>query len=382
VTGARVLVAPDKFKGSLTARQVADAVARGLTTGDPSLRVATLPVADGGDGTVAAALAAGATAHPVRVTGPTGEPVDAEVALLGGTAIVELAQASGLALLPGGVLAPLTAQSTGTGELIRAALDLGPEAIVVGVGGSAATDGGTGMLTALGACFLDADGRPVGAGGGALGGIASVDLSGLDPRLSSVPITLASDVTNPLLGPTGAAAVYGPQKGADAAQIAALDAGLAHLVDVVEAALGMRDTARAPGAGAAGGVGWAALTLLGATFRPGIDLVLDLVGADRAFAGVDLVITGEGRLDDQTLDGKAPAGVLRTAAAHGVPVLAVAGSCALSPAEASGAGLIDVRCLSELEPDPATSIARAGSLLEHLATDLARQHAATGRWQR
>src|SRR4051794_25095139 len=203
MTGVRVLVAPDKFKGSLTARQVADAVSLGLRTGDPSLHVATLPVADGGDGTVAAAVAAGATAHPLRVTGPTGEPVDADVALLGSTAIVELAQASGLALLRG-ALAPLTAQSTGTGELIRAALDLQPESIVVGVGGSAGTDGGTGMLTALGVCFRGADGRPVGPGGGALPDIASVDLSGLDPRLSSLPITLASDVTNPLLGPTGA----------------------------------------------------------------------------------------------------------------------------------------------------------------------------------
>lgn len=379
-----VLVAPDKFKGSLSARQVADALAAGLRTGDPGLQVTTMPVADGGDGTVAAVVAAGATPRRVRVTGPVGRPVDAEFALLRDVAVVELAQASGLALLKPDEFAPLEAGSAGTGELIRAALDLEATEIVLGVGGSACTDGGTGLLTALGARFLDSSDRPVAPGGGALRSIVTVDLSGLDPRLSDVPLTLASDVTNPLLGPEGAADVYGPQKGADREQVAVLADGLAHLAAVLAGARGPAVLAatESPGAGAAGGVGFAALAVLGARQRPGIDLVLELAAADEMLSRADLVVTGEGRLDDQTLAGKAPAGIVRAAARHGVPVLAVTGSCRLGAEERAAAGFIDVLALDEREPDLARCMAEGETLLRLTGEELARRHLRTASWAR
>lgn len=379
-----VVVAPDKFKGSLSAPEVARALAAGLREGDSSLEVTALPVADGGEGTVAAAVAAGAIPHTHVVAGPTGRPVTAEFAMLGTTAVVELAQASGLARLEDGRLAPMDADSSGTGELIRAALDRGATEVILAVGGSACTDGGTGMLTALGARFLDASGRPVPPGGRGLQAIATADLSGLDARLPATPVTLASDVTNPLLGPDGAAAVYGPQKGADPAQVAELDAGLRRLTTVLAGALGdvVLRRADSPGAGAAGGVGFAALAVLGAARRPGIELVLELVGADAVLASADLVITGEGRLDAQTLQGKAPAGVLAAAHRHGVPVVGVTGSCDLSPTEIRTAGLLDVRTLREREPDLDRCVAGAEPLLRAVGRDLARHHAESGRWDR
>ncbi|MGW4205739.1 glycerate kinase, partial [Streptomyces sp. NPDC004726] len=233
VRPARVLIAADKFKGSLTAVQVAQRVTAGLERVVPALDVVALPVADGGDGTVAAAVAAGFDRREVRVTGPLGEPVTAAYALRDGTAVVEMAEASGLRLLPDGVFAPLTATTYGTGELLRAALDAGAGTIVLGVGGSATTDGGAGMLAALGARFLDADGEPLGPGGGRLRELARADLSGLDPRFGAAELVLAGDVDNPLTGPKGAAAVYGPQKGATPAEVTALDAGLAHYASVL-----------------------------------------------------------------------------------------------------------------------------------------------------
>ncbi|EFL22353.1 glycerate kinase, partial [Streptomyces himastatinicus ATCC 53653] len=311
----RVLIAADKFKGSLTAVEVAERVTAGLrrgwSGGDELLRIDALPVADGGDGTVDAAVAAGFERREARVTGPLGTPVTAAYALRDGTAVVEMAEASGLRHLPDGVFAPLTATTYGSGELLRAALDAGARTIVFGVGGSATTDGGAGMLSALGARFLRGDGTPVAPGGGPLGELATADLSGLDPRLASTELVLASDVDNPLTGPKGAAAVYGPQKGASEADVAALDAALVMYVRVLERAVGSRaaEYAAAPGAGAAGGIGFGALLGLGAAFRPGIDVMLDVLGFAAALEGADLVITGEGSLDEQTLHGKAPAGV-------------------------------------------------------------------------
>ncbi|MFE7501055.1 glycerate kinase, partial [Streptomyces albidoflavus] len=272
-----MLIAADKFKGSLTAVEVAGHVAAGLRRARPGTEVEALPVADGGDGTVAAAVAAGFARHTREVTGPTGEPVTAAWALRGTTAVVEMAEASGLQHLPGGVPAPLTATTHGSGELIAAALDAGARTLVFGVGGSATTDGGAGMLTALGARLLTADGTPVGPGGAALAELARADLSGLDPRLAEVDLVLASDVDNPLTGPTGAAAVYGPQKGADEDDVRTLDAALTHYARVLTEALGDRvaEAAEAPGAGAAGGIGFGALVGLGARFRPGIEVMLD-----------------------------------------------------------------------------------------------------------
>lgn len=305
----RVLVAADKFKGSLTAVEVAERVTAGLRRAVPGLEVEALPVADGGDGTVAAAVAAGFDRREVRVTGPLGDGVTAAFALRGDTAVVEMAEASGLQRLPGGVLAPLTASTYGSGELLTAALDAGARTLVFGVGGSATTDGGAGMLAALGARFLKADGEPVAPGGAALAELASADLSGLDPRLGEVEFVLASDVDNPLTGPKGAPAVYGPQKGASPEDVRRLDAALAHFVKVLEEPSGAGATgfAASPGAGAAGGIGYGAL-LLGARFRPGIEVMLDVLGFAPALERAGLVVTGEGSLDEQTLHGKAPAG--------------------------------------------------------------------------
>ncbi|WP_437111581.1 glycerate kinase [Streptomyces sp. enrichment culture] len=371
---ARVLVAADKFKGSLTAVQVAERVTAGLRHVVPGVAVEALPVADGGDGTVAAAVAAGFERREVRVTGPLGEPVTAAFALRDGTAVVEMAEASGLQLLPEGVFAPLTATTYGSGELLRAALDAGARTLVFGVGGSATTDGGAGMLAALGARFLDADGKPVGPGGGGLRDLASADLSGLDPRFADVELVLASDVDNPLTGPKGAPAVFGPQKGATPEDVAALDAALTRYVEVLEKAVGPRaaEAALAPGAGGAGGIGYGALVGLGAGFRPGIELMLDILGFTEALDRATLVITGEGSLDEQTLHGKAPAGVAAAARAAGVEVVAVCGRLALPPEALGRAGIRRAYPLTDLEPDPAKCIAEAGPLLERAAANLAR----------
>ncbi|MFE2582573.1 glycerate kinase [Streptomyces sp. NPDC059378] len=369
----RVLVAADKFKGSLTAVEVAERVTAGLRRVVPDLRVEALPVADGGDGTVDAAVAAGFERREIRVAGPLGQEVTAAFALRGDTAVVEMAEASGLQRLPEGVFAPLTASTYGSGELLRGALDAGARTIVFGVGGSATTDGGAGMLSALGARFLDEEGEPVPPGGGGLDGLARADLSGLDPRLDSVELVLASDVDNPLTGPEGAPAVYGPQKGASPDDVEALDAALAHYAKVLEAAVGVRaaEHAVAPGAGAAGGVGYGAL-LLGARFRPGIEVMLDVLGFAPALERADLVITGEGSLDEQTLHGKAPAGVAAAARAAGKEVVAVCGRLALPPEALGRAGIRRAYPLTDAEPDVATCIAEAGPILERVAAAIAR----------
>ncbi|MFE5711667.1 glycerate kinase [Streptomyces sp. NPDC056501] len=370
---AHVLVAADKFKGSLTAVQVAERVTAGLRRVVPELTVETLPVADGGDGTVAAAVAAGFERREVQVTGPLGEPVTAAYALRGTTAVVEMAEASGLQLLPAGVFAPLTSTTYGSGELLRAALDAGATTLVFGVGGSATTDGGAGMLAALGARFLDEAGEPVGPGGAALAELATADLTGLDARFATVDLILASDVDNPLTGPKGAPAVYGPQKGATPDDVRTLDAALAHFATVLEKAIGPKaaEAALAPGAGGAGGIGYGAL-ILGASFRPGIELMLEVLGFAPALERATLVITGEGSLDEQTLHGKAPAGVAAAARAAGKEVVAVCGRLALPPEALGTAGIRRAYPLTAIEPDTAKCIANAGPLLEDVAASIAR----------
>lgn len=369
----RVLVAADKFKGSLTAVEVAERVTTGLRRVLPDLEVEALPVADGGDGTVAAAVATGFERREVRVAGPLGEEVTAAYALREGTAVVEMAEASGLQRLPAGVFAPLTASTYGSGELLRAALDAGARTIVFGVGGSATTDGGAGMLSALGARFLDADGEPVPPGGGGLAELAAADLSGLDPRLAEIELVLASDVDNPLTGPKGAPAVYGPQKGASPDDVEALDSALAHFAEVLQGPAGPKaaEYAASPGAGAAGGIGYGAL-LLGARFRPGIEVMLDVLGFAPALDRADLVITGEGSLDEQTLHGKAPAGVAAAARAADKDVVAVCGRLALPPQTLGRAGFRRAYPLTDAEPDVAKCIAEAGPILERVAERIAR----------
>jgi glycerate kinase len=381
----RIVVAPDKFKGSLPAAEVAAAVAAGLRAVAGDAEILAMPVADGGDGTVDAAVAAGFERVPVTAAGPDGEPVRASYARRGDVAVVELACVCGLALLPAGRRAPLTASSFGAGEVLRAALDAGARQVVLGVGGSASTDGGAGMLAALGARVLGADGEPVGrevagrrvAGGADLELVAALDLAGLHPafRSGEASLTLAADVDNPLTGLDGAAAVYGPQKGASPAEVARLDAGLERWAAVVAATVG-KEWSAAPGAGAAGGVGFAAMAVLGARMQPGIELVLELTGLEARLAGADLVITGEGSLDGQSLAGKAPVGVARAAARHGVPVVAVAGRNTLTGAELAAAGIAAVYPLTAVEPDLERCQAEAAALLYRVGQMIARDRLA------
>ena len=400
----RVLVAPDKFKGSLTAREVAARVAAGIGAEAPGVEVEQVPVADGGDGTLDAAVAAGYTRVEVRAQGPTGEPVTTAFAARDDVAVVEMADVSGLALLMPDRLDALGASSYGTGEVVRAALDHGCREIVLGIGGSASTDGGAGMLQALGARLLSSGGQELGRGGAALADLARLDLSGLHPALAETRVVVASDVDNPLLGPNGAAAVYGPQKGASASDVDVLDAALARWADVVEAAVADHTSAAAaavaasaavagsaaagaaaagaaaatpaprdrPGAGAAGGVGFAAMAVLGAELKSGIGLVLDLVGFADHLAGAGLVVTGEGSLDTQTLSGKTPAGVAAAAREAGIPVVTVSGRVALTADQIAGAGIRRAYALTDIESDPDRCFTEAGPLLQELARTLAR----------
>jgi glycerate kinase len=322
---ARVVVAPDKFKGSCTAREAAIAIVAGLREawGD-AVTYDVVPLADGGDGTVAAFLDGGATPQTVRVRDALGERVDAVYARAGSVAIVEMATASGLALL-GSRRAPRAASTYGTGELIADALAGGAGRIVLGIGGSATTDGGAGALAALGLRFLDLAGAVLEPVPAALAGLAAVDTSGLDPRLGAATIEIACDVENPLLGPNGAAAVYGPQKGASAADVAFLEGVLTRFADVATAVTG-RDLRAMPGAGAAGGLGWGLATFAGARLVRGFDVVAKLKRLDAALSGAALCVTGEGRIDRQSLDGKVVAGVADLALAAGVEVVAIGGS--------------------------------------------------------
>lgn len=348
----RAIVASDKFKGSLTSAEVAAAVGAGLRRVHPDLTVVSVPVADGGDGTLAAAVAADFDLVPVTASGPTGEPVKTGFARRDDVAVVELADVSGLVRLPGGVPAPMTATTRGTGELIAAAIDAGCTRVILGIGGSASTDGGVGIVHAL-------------------GGTDALDLRALRERMAGIEVVVACDVDNPLTGATGAAAVYGPQKGADPEQVKELDAALARWADLVARETG-QDLRDAPGAGAAGGVGFAALALLGAELRPGIELVLELVRFHEQLQGADLVITGEGALDEQTLHGKAVAGV--AAAAEGIPVVAVCGSNKLDPERLRSAGVVAAYALTDLEPDVRRCIAEPVPLLQRLGERIAADH--------
>jgi len=368
----RVVIAPDKFKGSLTAAEVAEALAAGMRGVLPGLETIMLPVADGGEGTIAAALSAGFAKIIVDAVGPTGERVQAPYALDGDQAVVELAAVVGLSMLPGGRLDPHGSSTYGLGMVIADAIRRGATTIVLGLGGSASTDGGAGMAQALGARLLDANGQDLPPGGGALAGLAHLDLATLRATLDGVRIIVASDVDNPLLGPRGAAAVFGPQKGAGPQQLETLEQGLQHWSQLVSNATGRDDVAR-PGAGAAGGTGFAALALLNAEIKPGIGEILDLIEFDRRIVGADLVVTGEGSLDEQSLAGKAPVGVARAAAKAGIPVVAVAGRLRLSPSQLRSAGILAAYGLTDLEPDLDRCIANASSLLRRVGARIAKE---------
>ncbi|UVY82478.1 glycerate kinase [Brachybacterium sp. NBEC-018] len=361
-----VLLAPDKFKGSLTAAQVAAALARGITATAPGAALTSCPIADGGDGTVDAALAAGAEERTARITGPTGEPHESTWALDGDVAVLELASAVGLAALPGGDLAPRTASTRGLGELILAAVGAGARTIVVGLGGSASTDAGAGLLRALGARLLTAGGEPIAPGLAGLEELAQADVAPALAALDGVTLIAANDVANPLLGPEGAAAVYGPQKGLDEDSVREAEAILSRAAALLDPEGGH---ARAAGAGAAGGTGFA-LLLLGATQRSGADVVLEFAGFDERLAGADLVVTGEGKLDEQTLHGKGPAEVARRAVAAGIPVWAVAGAVTLGEEQLEQAGIRRALDLVSRAGGVEDAIARGEELLEAIGREI------------
>ena len=323
----RIVAAPNAFKGSMNAVQAAEAMKTGILAVIPQCDVTCVPVADGGDGLIEVMLAGlSGTRVEAMVSGPRMEPLSAPFCMVPSRklAVVEMAKASGLALLPKALHDPTRTTTIGTGELIRAAMDNGATRIIVGIGGSATCDGGIGMATALGYRFLDETGTPVEPVGGSLGAIASIDRQNVDPRLDGVSVSVACDVTNPLTGDNGASVVYSPQKGASPEQVTRLDTGLANLARVVQMDLGVA-IADMPGAGAAGGLGGGLHAFVGADLKPGIDLVIDVVGLKDAIAGADLVLTAEGRIDRQTRFNKAPAGVARTAKAAGVPCIAICG---------------------------------------------------------
>lgn len=371
----RTLIAPDKFKGSLTAVEVARALAAGLRSAAAAsgtagaVRCELLPLADGGDGSVDAAVAAGFARHSCTVAGPTGQPVQADIAFDGTTAVVEVANTCGLALLPGGRLEALDASSCGFGDAILFALSLNPARIVLALGGSASTDGGMGMLTALGFNFRDAEGRLLHGSGHALARVHSIGFNML-PELAATELIVASDVRNPLLGPSGAPAVFGPQKGAGVEEVKDLDAGLEHFVTQLANA-GFPDAAalaKHEGAGSAGGIGYACL-LLGATQVSGADFFLDLLDFNARTEGCDVVITGEGSMDEQTLAGKLPAAVARRSGSR--PVIGVAGRSLLPRERWAEMPLTGVYALADYtDRDSSKDPELSAALLQQIGRDI------------
>lgn len=367
-----IIVAPDKFKGSVSAPHLAAVVAAALRNADPSRDVVELPIADGGDGTVDFACRTGMTRVEMLVEGPLGQRVRADYARRGRTAVVEMAAAAGLELLPGGPdrLTAAVASTFGVGQLVAAAIDAGADRVVLGLGGSATTDGGAGMAQALGASVRDLAGRDIGRGGQALSEVCSLDLDPMRRNLAGVDVTLATDVDNPLVGPEGAAAVYGPQKGADADTVGQLDRNLTRWAALLEEETGV-DVASLSGAGAAGGAGAPLVASGCAQMRSGIDVLLDSVGFEALVSSAELVVVGEGSLDAQSLRGKGPVGVARRARASGAVVVAVVGTCKLSAEQLQVAGIDRVYTMTDVEPDVSICIRRPDPILRTLAWRMA-----------
>ncbi len=369
----KIVIAPDSFKDSLSAADVASAIARGLRQALPDAQLVERPMADGGEGTMQAIMAAcQGELRSLTVEGPLGEPAQARWGWLpeGRTAVIEMAEASGLQLLQRQQRDACNSSTYGTGQLIAAAVEAGARRIILAIGGSATNDAGTGMLCALGLRLTDAQGSELPRGGLALGQVAKVDASGLDPRLADVQFEVAADVDNPLCGPHGASHIFGPQKGATAEQVLALDKALGHFADRCVPVLG-QDCRDAPGCGAAGGMGFAAKAFLGASFRPGVEVVAQLVGLADAVTGADLVITGEGRFDAQTLRGKTPFGVARVARAAGVPVVVLAGTLGEGYQDLYAHGIDAAFSLASGPMTLEQACADAGALLSDRARDIA-----------
>ncbi|NPV70950.1 MAG: glycerate kinase [Firmicutes bacterium] len=362
----RVLVAPNAFKGSLSPAAAAHSLSAGLRRSLEDVDVAEFPISDGGQGFVDAVVTAkNGEFVEVEVEGPLGDHVRARFGLIGAgrTAVVEMASASGITLIPAEKRDPLKASTYGTGQIIRAALERGCDKLIVGIGGSATNDGGAGMAQALGARLLDPDGRDLGRGGGELARLESIDATGVDERLRMVDVIVACDVTNPLCGETGASAVYGPQKGATPEMVRILDRNLFRFAQVMKRDLGA-DVLSIPGSGAAGGLGGGLLAFAGARLMPGFEIVSGILGLEAAVRACDLVVTGEGRLDLQTLSGKGPLGVARLARGSGVPVVAVAGQVEDGAWDAMNEEFDAVVVASGGPSTEQATMAAAGTLLE------------------
>ncbi|MFZ5937467.1 glycerate kinase [Pseudomonas sp. HS6-2] len=370
----KIVIAPDSFKDSLDAAGVARAIALGLGEALPAAELVECPMADGGEGTMEAIVAAShGELRRLTVRGPLGERVEAGWGWLAEsrTAVIEMAQASGIQLVPSGQRDACRSSTWGTGELIAAALAAGAQRIVLAIGGSATNDGGSGMLRALGLRLLDAGGQALEEGGLALARLAHIDASDLDPRLAEVQVDVAADVDNPLCGANGASAIFGPQKGANPEQVQALDQALGHFADHCAQLLG-KDVRDFPGCGAAGGMGFAAKAFMGARFRPGVEVVAELAGLDALVQGADLVITGEGRFDAQTLRGKTPMGVARVAKRHGVPVVVLAGTLGEGYQQLYAHGIDAAFALANGPMTLEQACANAAQLLQDRAGDIAR----------
>lgn len=363
----KIVIVPDSFKGSASSLEVAQWIENGILSVVPDCETIKIAIGDGGEGTLDAVISAGFNPIEVSVTGPTNKTVQSKFGMSGSTALIELAQASGLSQLPEKKLEPLIATSFGTGELIKAALDHGAEKIILAIGGSACTDAGAGALQALGAKLLDAQGHEIAQGGAALQECQQVDLSRLDSRIAEVEFILASDVTNPLLGLRGAAHVYAPQKGATAADVETLERALTHFSKIAGTA-----HINTPGAGAAGGFGYMALTFLNAEARSGIEIVLDLVHFKEHLAGADLVITGEGKFDSQSLSGKAPIGILEIASRRSVPVALVCGQATLNSSDEIVEKFQSISTLHSFELDIEKCIHQPGPIIEKIAASIAK----------
>ena len=370
----KVVIAPDSYKGCLSALEVAKAMERGVLSVFPSAEVRKIPIADGGEGTVAALVTAtNGQLRQTEVTDPLGNKIIAHWGVLGDgrTAVIEMAAASGLPLVPKEKRDPRVTTTYGTGELIKAALAEGLAKIIIGIGGSATNDGGTGMARALGVRFLDAAGQEVAAGGGSLAEICQIDTTGLDPRLKNTEIVVACDVDNPLCGTRGASAVFGPQKGATPEMVQQLDAGLAKYASCARQATG-RDVAEKAGAGAAGGLGAGLMFFTPAQLKPGVEIVLDAVGFSDIVRDADFVITGEGRTDFQTAFGKAPVGVAKCAKAHGAPVFCISGGLGEGADDVLAQGIDAVMSICDRPLSLEECMAAGAQLIEPAAARLCR----------
>ncbi|MDU9691161.1 glycerate kinase [Priestia aryabhattai] len=369
----KIVIAPDSFKESLTALHVCEAVEKGIRTHFPDAEISKVPMADGGEGTVQSLVdATGGQIIQAKVTGPLDKEVEAFYGILGDgkTAVIEMAAASGLHHVPMDERNPLITTTRGTGELILKALDHKVKHIIIGIGGSATNDGGAGMAKALGAKLLDANGAEIKEGGGSLDQLTAIDLTNLDSRLAEVKVEVACDVDNPLTGETGASAVFGPQKGATSDMVRQLDRNLAHYAAVIEKEMDIH-IQNVPGAGAAGGLGGGLLAFLSAELKPGVDIVIKATELENYIKDADLVITGEGRIDGQTIYGKTPIGVAKTAKKHSVPVIAIAGSIGAGSEAVYEHGISALFSVVPGAVDLSEALEKAGENIERTAKNVA-----------